>query len=95
MPELRSLMNRQREVYPEEESAASTLPALGFPYKSRAESTSMLCLQNKSDTSRAYFHVIKNVYDDCCIVFEIDCEIDGGLQLLYVALEFPHEANPL
>ncbi|GBN76117.1 hypothetical protein AVEN_53634-1 [Araneus ventricosus] len=84
-------MNRRREVYPEEESAASTLPALGFPYKSRAERTSVLCLENGSDTSRAYFHVIANAYDDCCFV----SEIGGGLQLLYAALEFPHEANPL
>ncbi|GBL79684.1 hypothetical protein AVEN_27722-1 [Araneus ventricosus] len=88
-------MNRRREIYPEEESAASTLPALGFPYKSRAERTSVLCLGNESDTSRAYFHVIANAYDDCCFVSEIDCEIDGGLQFLYAALEFPHEANPL
>ncbi|GBN36332.1 hypothetical protein AVEN_260696-1 [Araneus ventricosus] len=88
-------MNRRREVNPEEESAASTLPALGFPYKSRAKRTSVLCLENGSDTSRAYFHVIANAYDDCCFVSEIDCEIDGGLELLYAASEFPHEANPL
>ncbi|GBM26261.1 hypothetical protein AVEN_22808-1 [Araneus ventricosus] len=57
-------MKRRREVCPDEESAAPTLHTPGFPYKSRAERTSVPCLENESDTGRAYFHVIANAYDN-------------------------------
>ncbi|GBL78583.1 hypothetical protein AVEN_65179-1 [Araneus ventricosus] len=59
-------MNKRREVRPKEESATSTLPASGFSYKSRAESTSLPCLENKCETRRVYFHAISNAHTVVC-----------------------------